>query len=442
LDLIGAGRLPYLSRRNYHYEFMHLIPWGMLVGVIEGNAGAIILKRTFEGGDFLIATATATPVGSLLFSSIWGALCVGRPKRRLATIFGSATALCAATIAFTPRTPTGAILFVIQMASAQIFLSAVVTVRAALWRHNYPPYARGTIAGRLQAIRMLVGIGSLILAAYLFDHDPTLYRWLYPFVAVCGLFAMVLFQKLHVRHEKSEIHHGADAEPGAFQSISPVQALSPSYVTRQIARLLKADPRFARYLLFQMCLGVSVQIVGPVLVDVVGDATSGYRFNILILDVVPKAMMFISIRYWGRMFDRIGVLRFRVHTGSCAAGGLLLGLMATAILVGTDAGESAVTLALAMFFARSVLHGLHQGGGTLAWNLGHLHFTKGREADVYMGVHQTLTGVRGLVSPYIGMFLFAWIGWGVWAVSIALCLISIAGFRSLDLAERREKAMQ
>ncbi len=408
--------------------------------MIEGNAGAIILKQTFGGGKFLVATATATPIASLLFSSIWGVLCAGRPKLRLATLFGAGAALCAATVAFTPRSPFGATLFVIQMAAAQIFLSGLVTVRAALWRHNYPPEARGKIAARLQAIRMLVGIGTLTTASFIFDKDPTLYRWIYPFVAICGLGALLILQKLHIRHEKSELRHPHSSTSGVAQNAPSLRALSPSYIVQQITRLLHADPHFARYLAFQMCFGFSVQFVQPVLVEIVGNANSSYTINFLILDIIPKIMVFASLSRWGHLFDRIGVLRFRVLTGSCAAIGLLCGLAATIVLGMGGAEGPYIKLALGLFFLRSILHGLHMGGGSLAWNLGHLHFTKGRDAEVYMGVHQTLTGIRGLLSPYIGILLFWSIGWGVWVVSVLLCVISILGFHSLARTERTWKS--
>ena len=45
LDLLGSRSLPFLSRRNYRIEFYHLLFWGVVAGVIEGNIGSIVVAK-------------------------------------------------------------------------------------------------------------------------------------------------------------------------------------------------------------------------------------------------------------------------------------------------------------------------------------------------------------------------------------------------------------
>jgi hypothetical protein len=436
LDLLGVRSLPFLSRRNYYYEFLHLIPWGVLVGTIEGNAASIIVKQTFHGSNFLVATATATPIGALLFSSFWGVLCIGREKLRLTTLFGAATAMCAATVCLTPQTEFGGLLFVIQMAAAQVFLSGTVTVRASLWKHNYPPQYRGKIAARLQAVRLMVSVTVLIGVSFLFDHDPSTYRFVYPVVAVVGLFALTILQRLHVRHEKSELRMAADRsghDRTGVQRARVRDSLSPIYVLRGMIGVLRNDRRYARYMGIQMLLGISVQLVMPVLVIVLADAIDKYRANMLIIDILPRLTMFLLLRRWGMLFDRVGVNRFRVFTGSFASMGLLLGAVATYLITTTGgASAGALMFAIVLFTVRGMLHGAHQGGGSLAWNLGHLHFSGRHNAEIYMATHQTLTGIRGFVAPYVGAVLWHYVGWGVWLVAFGMCVTSVVGFHLLS----------
>ncbi len=436
MDLLGVGGLPYLARRNYYYEFLHLIPWGVLVGMIEGNAASIVVAKTFQGTELLIATASATPIGALLFSSIWSMLCIGRPKIRLATIFAAATALSAATVALTPHSPTGGILFIVQMAAAQVFLSGVVTVRSALWKHNYPPEARGRIAARLQAVRLIVSLLVVLGASSLFDYDPALYRFAYPVVAASGLIAILILQNIHVRHEKTELRRMARdnaLQQTLVQRASLRESISPRFLLRGMTRVLRDDRRYTRYLAAQMVFGVGIQSVIPVLVVVISRAAELYLINALLIELLPKLMMFASLRRWGRFFDRVGINRYRVYTSSCAAAGLLLGMIATIIITAGPETPSRTTtfIALSLFGVRGLLHGLHQGGGTLAWNLGHLHYANRDDAELYMGVHQTLTGARGLIAPFIGIALWHAIGWGVWVVALTLCLAATVSYHRL-----------
>ena len=80
MDLLRARDLPFLARRNYYYELLHLLPWSILAGLIEGQFGSVVVSKTFHGSPMLVAAAAATPVAALSSSLLWGMLCVGRPK--------------------------------------------------------------------------------------------------------------------------------------------------------------------------------------------------------------------------------------------------------------------------------------------------------------------------------------------------------------------------
>ncbi len=61
----------------------------------------------------------------------------------------------------------------------------------------------------------------------------------------------------------------------------------------------------------------------------------------------------------------------------------------------------------------------------LAWNLGHHDFASARRAAQYMGVHVTLTGLRGILAPIIGVSLYEILEWvrpGAGAWTLAFCL--------------------
>jgi hypothetical protein len=104
-----------------------------------------------------------------------------------------------------------------------------------------------------------------------------------------------------------------------------------------------------------------------------------------------------------------------------------------------------------------VVFGVARGGGNLAWSLGHNDFAHPERAGLYMGVHATLTGVRGVFAPFVGMLLYlgaaprelpfglslpgvpALGGWMmVLAAGLALC--ATLGFAKLQRDIERERA--
>ena len=65
------------------------------------------------------------------------------------------------------------------------------------------------------------------------------------------------------------------------------------------------------------------------------------------------------------------------------------------------------------------------GGGMLGWTLGHNDFAPEEQVADYLGLHVSLTGLRGLVAPLIGVWVYwtlerAGPGLGRWALLLPL----------------------
>ena len=54
----------------------------------------------------------------------------------------------------------------------------------------------------------------------------------------------------------------------------------------------------------------------------------------------------------------------------------------------------------------AAIRGIAFGGGVLAWNLGHQDYAPVEQSGRYMGLHVTLTGIRGLLAPAFGMTVY------------------------------------
>jgi hypothetical protein len=447
-DILGIRKLPFLTRRNYLYEFRHLLCWSILAGLVEGQFASVIVSRTFHGSPLLIAIASATPFAAYIFSLAWGMLCVGRPKVRLSVWFGAGMALFAATTALVPASPSAAGWFIAQIAAAQVLLAGVITVRSAIWRSNYPVEVRGQITARLQALRSIVGVITVQTAAAICDHQPAAYRYIFPIAAVSGVLGVLMLRRVRIRGERGELRR-ARATVGSGLPTATVsryrlrELVSPVKAFGQLFRVLGSDRRFSKYCVAQTLQGAANLMTIPVAVAVVTrDLQPGgeraFWISTGLIVALPILGLLGSISRWGRLFDGVGVLRFRVVNVIGWAASILFGMFAT--LVTGDAerlGPTYLPVAVALFALRGLLHGISQGGGALAWNLGHLHFAKADEAEVYMGIHVFLAGVRGLIAPLAGMWLWTVIGWPVWLIALALALSGLWVYASLARLEQQ-----
>jgi hypothetical protein len=55
--------------------------------------------------------------------------------------------------------------------------------------------------------------------------------------------------------------------------------------------------------------------------------------------------------------------------------------------------------------------GISLAAGSLGWSLGHNDFAPRGEETRYMALHVTLTGLRGLLAPPLGVLVYYVLGW-------------------------------
>ena len=75
-------------------------------------------------------------------------------------------------------------------------------------------------------------------------------------------------------------------------------------------------------------------------------------------------------------------------------------------------------------------------------HLGHHDFAPRQQASQYMGVHVTLTGIRGLIAPVVAVGLYEMLeatrsGSGPWVLAACLCLtiVGTLGFVMMHLSQ-------
>jgi len=107
-----------------------------------------------------------------------------------------------------------------------------------------------------------------------------------------------------------------------------------------------------------------------------------------------------------------------------------------------------LTGSLWLFLLPRLLQGISRGGGVLAWQLGHHDFADRRMVALYMGIHVTLTGVRGAIGAYLAVLMLDGVhleglhitgmGSSIFLVTAILTIISQFGFITLDRSIRHQ----
>ena len=199
--------------------------------------------------------------------------------------------------------------------------------------------------------------------------------------------------------------------------------LRPSINPLQMLRLLRSDMGYTRFMSCQFLLGTgNMMITAPLIIVLTSVYDMDYVQAIAIMTTIPILVMPFSIPFWSGLLDRVHIIRFRsVHSW--------VFVLTTVILV-----ASVGTGWLAGLWIAAVIRGIAFGGGVLAWNLGHHDFSTVASSSSYMGVHVTLTGLRGLLAPFLGVLLYEALldtdptGWIVFTIALVLVTAGATGF--------------
>jgi hypothetical protein len=410
-----------------------IVPWGLLglaLGLVEGATAAVLVKQHFTGVapafavNLAVALVSGAPAFSNVLSFVWANVAHGRARVQLIVALQGAFALLVGCVSFASRAAGGLVVTVLSVIAARVLWAGILTVRAAVWSANYPRNVLARITGRLVIVNSIAVACSAALVGWALEAHAVDARWLYGGGALAGLLGAWLYRAMRVRREfrllAEEAASGARSEP---------------FSLRMLTRILKEDPTYREYMLWMGVFGGGTLMLTAQLVLLFSERlhlSSGTQIGILA--VVPLITQPIFLPWWARLFDGSHIVRYRSRQGWAI-------VLASAVLC---AGVFSAWLPL--LWLGAVLLGAAQAGANLGWNLGHNDFASVGRAQHYMGVHVTLTGLRGGVAPPIGVLAYMGLeashpGAGQFALLLPLAM-TLTGALGFNRMRRRAEAQE
>ena len=312
-------------------------------------------------------------------------------------------------VAISPINETGVIILVSSMIISRVLVSGLVTVRSVVWSLNYHRGNRAKATSRLQMIASLVTVLVSSSIGPFLDANPEEFIWVYLLGAFVGLIGTFFFSRVQVFDEKKQMN-------------DEIVAKSDKHTATGFIEIIKQDRFFRRYQYSMFTAGFGNMLIeAPLVFLVTRELQASYTMSIMITMVIPFAISLIVLPLWALYLDRVHVAQFRARQS------ILWFLAQLLTLVGAYLGS------LTWLLAGRFIMGVARGGGTLAWQLGHNDFAKPDQLSAYMGIHVTLTGVRGAIAPFLGMALYTgvpslfWDGIGSSVFLLAALVSACAG---------------
>jgi len=360
-----------------------------MMGAIEGGVVGVLTKRLFEGVvdasilDWAVATLAAAQGFANISSFFWAAVSHGKHKVKFVTALKVMCVLLVGLVTIIPTTPFGLGMLLCCVVGTRVCYTGVVTLRTTIWQANYPRENRANVAGEIATIQSLVLASVAFGVGQAMDQNEAAFRWIYPIAASFGIIGAAIYSKVRVKGHKQLLHE--EKQSPELVSIKPWKTF----------HLLFEDVQFAKYMSCQFILGVgNLMLTAPLVIVLNDDFALDYLGEILIVTIIPILMIPISTPLWAKLLNRVHILTFRafhswffVASSLCFAVGILMRDMT-------------------LMWTGASIRGLGFGGGVLAWNLGHQDYAPVEQSGQYMGLHVTLTGIRGLFAPALGVFLY------------------------------------
>ncbi|MEM7630025.1 MAG: hypothetical protein AAF356_11495 [Planctomycetota bacterium] len=448
------GSVPPMARANYAKELLAAICFPFALVVFEGSVLSVLVRLIYEGrvDDRLLNYASAfiavVPALANVSSFAWVRLSHARDKIRAITILNSTMLALVVLLAFMPRNTAGLIAIAAIAIVARTCWAGFTTLRSTVWKQNYPDNARARITGRFgQVGPTLLAVLSLSLGAAmnaaerldqhlanialafasftspLPDLSTLVFRVFVPVGAVIATVALVSWRRIRVRERRALSRAEAASDRASAPSFNPVRLIA----------VLRKDRAYDRFMTAQLLLGLGNIMSMSLLAIVLREVFSvTYFAGLLVSTAITLLVMPLSIPFWARLFDRTHILEFRAIHSWIFVVALSILLVATRLEL----------FWLMVVFA--ILKGVAFGGGMLGWTLGHLDFAPKDQVTQYMGVHVTLTGLRGIIAWAFGVTLYEGLerlqtGAGTWIFTVCILMTLIGALMFVSQARHLRK---
>jgi MFS family permease len=348
--------------------------------------GLILRLRLHATADQLAVLAAAN-ASVMLPSLLWARLVRNRPPLPVVVWFGVAyRGLFVLLVAVHSPWPFIAILAVSNALGAISGQAYSTFVQVA-----YPREFRGQALGVIRAAGALLAIGVFPLTGFLFARIG--YPAMFAAAAVFGIAASLWQARLATLSlGRASLHE--DPRP------------------RPIHGAVRDDRRFARILAAAFLFGLGIWLMIPLAPLMQVDVLHASTLHLGIAAACASTCGLFAVGYWGRSVDRrssVAVLRTVYMLGIVTPQLYLAGfaLRTPWLVLGPSMVDSFVSSGLDIVANLAVID------------------VAGRQSGQYIGIYQTLAGVRGVIGPFLGAWLLHHLG--IHSAFVAAAVVMMMG---------------
>lgn len=417
-------KLNELEKRTFLLHFLYSVIDGYLLGILALNEFVFI--KGVKGSEYQLGVLFQFSIIALLLAVFFNEQIkkVGN-KKRLIIATGFITRLPLLLFFFFPTdiqtlTSQGYYHYIFLGIFLLFFLSSpiVFPLINLFLRKNY----RKENFGKLYSINMSTNKGIMLVVTFSFgiilDYDNFSFTYIYPIAGILGIVQYFMLSKIAKNTEKM---------PVVIDLLAPI---------KKTIRIFKKNKPYRDFEVSFTIYGFGFMISYPVItifydkflhLNYTSVAFYKNSFNIvaiLLLPILGSLLGKMDPRKFGK-YSFLSLLLFVFFTGLTQYFDYSFELFGIKLYY---------TLLIAVLF-----NGIFAATMTLLWNIGSSYFGNSDEADDYQAVHLSLTGMRGMIAPLLGVYFYDLVGFSA-TFGIAIFILFLAMLFS-EYSLRKHKNM-
>jgi len=325
-------------------------------------------------------------------------------RRVFLRIVGIVTRLPLFLLLFFPRSPevyqSGSIYHLIFLTIFLVYYLAALVINPTinlLLKTNYRHQNFGTFYSYAQSANKIVLLLVTFLYGLLLDYDNYAFTYIFPIASVMGMASVYLLSKID--YIPTEI---IQTKKNFFKSV----ALS----IKNMVCILKNNKPYLHFEIGFMFYGFAFMTTYSVVTIFFYEELSLNYSSVAFYKNAYNILAILLLPVFGKILGKLDPRKFAMITYASLVAYLFFLLITEYLPFYFNIFSIKLYYTLIFYI---IFHGFFASTMVLLWNIGSSYFGRDEQADIYQSVHLFLTGVRAIVAPLFGIFVYEQFGFTV-----------------------------
>lgn len=400
-----------MKRKSVYQSTVSLLLISALFnGVFNGFTGIqdIIARKAFNALDWQLMILTMIwPVTNFL--SIWWGKILEQSSNK-AKFFWAVAVLGRLSLLLAYFT-TSMNIYLLIFGLVSFFNGILSPASNSIYQSNLPQN-RSKVFGYTMSLASAISMIFAFISGRFLDSSETNLKLIFIIVSLAGFTSASILSFIRIEDNKVKYQK---------KMLRKDFFLSP---LKRAFGLLKNNKPYAHFQRDFTLYGFGFLSLAPVIpIFMVDNLNLNYTHSFISKGILAQIGFLILSPIFGRLHDNFHPFKFASYSfGAIAIFPLLL------IITGQFTN---ITFSLIAIYFSFLIYGFAMSGVNMAWNMSSIHFAGDEDASMYQSLHITITGIRGLFAPVLGILAKNYLGiYGAFLMSFSFfALASIFSYK-------------